>query len=137
VAKLGINWHFLCLRLSVALGAFTRTVLSYGIEGSAFFILGSELTGATNVTSDGTAATFTVVSATEIKNHCSRRAAQRNDRSYDAIGLAEEQRAFSLYFSAHQLYAHQRRGSNRDHHRYQTDRNYCRHLRWLRAPPST
>jgi len=37
-----------------------------GVGGSAVKILGTNLTGATSVTFNGTAATFTVVSASEI-----------------------------------------------------------------------
>lgn len=52
--------------LSVGLGAFVKTVPTYGAVGTSVFILGTDLTGATKVTFDGVSATFTVVSATEI-----------------------------------------------------------------------
>jgi uncharacterized repeat protein (TIGR03803 family) len=46
--------------------AFVKTVPTSGKVGSAVTILGTKLTGATSVTFNGTAATFTVVSSTEI-----------------------------------------------------------------------
>jgi uncharacterized repeat protein (TIGR03803 family) len=48
-------------RLSVGLGPFIKTLPISGIVGSAVKILGTNLTGTTNVTFNGTAATFTVV----------------------------------------------------------------------------
>jgi uncharacterized repeat protein (TIGR03803 family) len=53
--------------LSVGLGPFVSAVPSRGPVGHNLIILGSDLTGATSVTFNGTAATFTVVSASEIK----------------------------------------------------------------------
>jgi uncharacterized repeat protein (TIGR03803 family) len=53
--------------LSVGLGPFVKTRPAIGEVGSFVEILGSELTGATSVTFNGTAATFTVVSRTLIK----------------------------------------------------------------------
>jgi uncharacterized repeat protein (TIGR03803 family) len=52
--------------LSVGLGAFVKTVPMSGAVGAKVTILGTNLTGATSVSFDGTAATFKVVSATEI-----------------------------------------------------------------------
>ena len=52
--------------LSVGLAPFVKTVPTSGAVGASIMILGTNLTGATKVTFDGTAATFTVVSATEI-----------------------------------------------------------------------
>jgi len=52
--------------LSVGLGPFVETVPSSGKVGKAVKILGNNLTGATSVTFNGTAATFKVVSSTEI-----------------------------------------------------------------------
>jgi uncharacterized repeat protein (TIGR03803 family) len=52
--------------LSVGLGAFVRTVPTSGAAKTAVLILGSDLTGATKVSFNGTEAAFTVVSATEI-----------------------------------------------------------------------
>jgi uncharacterized repeat protein (TIGR03803 family) len=52
--------------LSVALGQFVETQTTSGKVGAAVKILGTNLTGATSVTFNGTAATFTVVSKSEI-----------------------------------------------------------------------
>lgn len=52
---------------SVGLPPFVETLPMSGEVGAAVTILGSDLTGATSVTFNGTAATFTVVSASEIK----------------------------------------------------------------------
>jgi uncharacterized repeat protein (TIGR03803 family) len=52
--------------LSVGLGSFVETLPNSGKVGAAIIILGNNLTGATSVTFNGTAATFTVVSSTEI-----------------------------------------------------------------------
>jgi|HubBroStandDraft_1064217.scaffolds.fasta_scaffold01518_3 uncharacterized repeat protein (TIGR03803 family) len=52
--------------LSMGLGPFVKTLPTSGRAGSAVKILGNRLTGATSVTFDGVAATFTVVSSTEI-----------------------------------------------------------------------
>jgi uncharacterized repeat protein (TIGR03803 family) len=48
------------------LGPFVRTIPTSGKVGAAVEILGTDLTGATSVTFDGIAATFKVVSGTEI-----------------------------------------------------------------------
>ena len=53
-------------RLSLGLPPFVRTVQNSGAVGSPVIILGNNLTGATSVTFNGTAATFSVVSDTEI-----------------------------------------------------------------------
>src|ERR1019366_972381 len=54
-------------RLSVGLGPFVKTEPSSGKVGAAVIILGTNLTGATSVSFNGTAATFTVVSSSEIQ----------------------------------------------------------------------
>lgn len=52
--------------LSVGLSAFVETLLTSGKVGSAAKILGNNLKDATKVTFNGTAATFKVVSSTEV-----------------------------------------------------------------------
>ncbi len=52
--------------LSVGLGPFVETLPTSGRVGGAVKILGTNLTGSTSVTFNGTAATFTVVSSSEI-----------------------------------------------------------------------
>jgi uncharacterized repeat protein (TIGR03803 family) len=52
--------------LTTGLSHFVETVPTVGKVGTAVRILGSGLTGSTSVSFNGTAATFTVVSATEI-----------------------------------------------------------------------
>jgi uncharacterized repeat protein (TIGR03803 family) len=53
--------------LGAGLGPFVETLPTSGKVGAAVIILGNNLTGSTSVTFNGTAATFTVVSSTEIK----------------------------------------------------------------------
>jgi uncharacterized repeat protein (TIGR03803 family) len=52
--------------LSIGLGPFVETLTKGGKIGSKVVILGNNLTGATGVSFNGAAATFTVVSDTEI-----------------------------------------------------------------------
>jgi uncharacterized repeat protein (TIGR03803 family) len=52
--------------LSVGLGPFVETLPTSGKVGAAIKILGTKLTGASSVTFNGTAATFKVVSSSEI-----------------------------------------------------------------------
>ena len=52
---------------SVGLGPFVEIRPTSGKVGAAVTILGNDLTGAASVTFDGTAATFKVVSSSEIK----------------------------------------------------------------------
>jgi uncharacterized repeat protein (TIGR03803 family) len=66
--------HFNCppsdgtvFSLSVGFGPFVKTQTTSGNVGAAVTILGTNLTGATSVTFNGTAAKFTVVSRSEIK----------------------------------------------------------------------
>ena len=62
----GINGDGTVFSLSVGLGPFVETNPTSGKVGMAVNILGTDLIGATSVTFSGTAATFTVVSASEI-----------------------------------------------------------------------
>jgi uncharacterized repeat protein (TIGR03803 family) len=52
--------------LSVGIGPFVKTLPPFGKVGTPVHILGTNLTGTTSVTFDGTPATFTVVSKTLI-----------------------------------------------------------------------
>ncbi len=52
--------------LAIGLGPFVKTLPTSGAVGSSVIILGTDLTGSTSVTFNGTAATFTVVSSSEI-----------------------------------------------------------------------
>jgi uncharacterized protein (TIGR03437 family) len=51
----------------VGLGPFVETLPNSGNAGAAVRILGTDLTDATSVTFNGTAAKFTIVSSSEIK----------------------------------------------------------------------
>ena len=62
----GLSDHGTAYRLSVGLSAFVETVTNSGAPGSPVIILGSNLTGASKVTFNGTSASFTFVSSTEI-----------------------------------------------------------------------
>jgi hypothetical protein len=53
--------------LSVGLGPFVETQKKFGTVGSNVVILGNNLLGTTNVSFNGTTATFNVVSSTEIR----------------------------------------------------------------------
>jgi len=53
-------------KVGVGLGAFVKSVPTAGKVGASVKILGNSMTGATSVSFNGTAATFHVVSATEI-----------------------------------------------------------------------
>jgi uncharacterized repeat protein (TIGR03803 family) len=53
-------------KISLGLAPFVKTLPLAAHKGTRIFILGTDLTGATSVTFNGTAAAFTVVSATEI-----------------------------------------------------------------------
>jgi uncharacterized repeat protein (TIGR03803 family) len=52
--------------LSMGLGPFVKTLPTFGNVGGSAYILGTNFTGASGVSFNGTAATFTVASATEI-----------------------------------------------------------------------
>ncbi|MGC9948095.1 MAG: choice-of-anchor tandem repeat GloVer-containing protein [Bryobacteraceae bacterium] len=62
----GANNDGTVFRLSVGLGPFVETQTTSGKVGAAVKILGTDLTGATSVSFNGTAATFTVVSSSLI-----------------------------------------------------------------------
>ena len=62
----GANAGGTIFSLGAGLGPFVKTLPTSGTVGAAVTILGTNLTGATSVTFNGTAATFTVVSKSEI-----------------------------------------------------------------------
>jgi uncharacterized repeat protein (TIGR03803 family) len=62
----GVNGEGTVYRLSVGLGPFVETQIPYGEIGAAVNILGTDLTGATSVKFNGTAAAFKVVSSSLI-----------------------------------------------------------------------
>ena len=62
----GSNNDGTVFRLSVGLGPFVKPRPPYGKVGAAVKILGTNLTGATSVSFNGTVAVFTVVSSSEI-----------------------------------------------------------------------
>jgi uncharacterized repeat protein (TIGR03803 family) len=62
----GANNYGTIFSLKLGLGPFVETLPTSGKVGAAVRILGTDLTGATNVTFNGTAAEFTVVSSSEI-----------------------------------------------------------------------
>jgi uncharacterized repeat protein (TIGR03803 family) len=62
----GANGDGVVFRLSVGLGPFVETQTTSGTVGAAVKILGTDLTGATSVTFNGTPATFAVVSKSHI-----------------------------------------------------------------------
>ncbi len=62
----GANVDGTVFSLSVGLGPFVETLPTSGNVGATVIILGNKLTDATSVTFNGTAATFTVVSSSEI-----------------------------------------------------------------------
>jgi uncharacterized repeat protein (TIGR03803 family) len=62
----GSNHGGTVFRLSVGLGPFVKPRPPFGKVGAAVKILGTNLTGATSVSFNGTAAVFTVVSSSEI-----------------------------------------------------------------------
>jgi uncharacterized repeat protein (TIGR03803 family) len=62
----GTNSDGTIFSLSIGLGPFVKTNPTTGAVGSVVVILGTNLTGATSVTFNGTPATFTVKSKTEI-----------------------------------------------------------------------
>jgi uncharacterized repeat protein (TIGR03803 family) len=65
-AKGGANNDGTIFKISLGVAPFVATVQDAGAVGDPVVILGNNLTGATSVTFNGTAATFTVVSDTEI-----------------------------------------------------------------------
>jgi uncharacterized repeat protein (TIGR03803 family) len=62
----GAEYLGVVFSLSTGLGPFVVTEPTYGKVGTAVKVLGTNLTGAASVTFNGAAATFTVVSASEI-----------------------------------------------------------------------
>jgi uncharacterized protein (TIGR03437 family) len=65
VALINPDYGFDILRIR-GLAPFVKTLPLAAHKGTQIFILGTDLTGATSVTFNGTSAAFTVVSPTEI-----------------------------------------------------------------------
>ena len=63
----GANNDGTVFRISLGLAPFVKTVQNAGKAGASVVILGNNLTGSTGVTFNGTSATFSVISDTEIK----------------------------------------------------------------------
>jgi len=63
----GTNLDGTFFSLSIGLGPFVETSPTSGDVGASIEILGTDLTGATSVTFNGTAATFAVISKSEIE----------------------------------------------------------------------
>jgi hypothetical protein len=66
-ATAGTGGYGTVFSLSTGLGAFVKTSPSSGAVGASVIILGNNLTGATSVSFNGTAAAFSVVSDSEIE----------------------------------------------------------------------
>ncbi len=62
----GANNYGTVFKLSVGLGPFVKILSTYGNAGATVKILGTDLTGATQVSFNGTPSVFTVVQASEI-----------------------------------------------------------------------
>jgi uncharacterized repeat protein (TIGR03803 family) len=82
--------------LSVGLAPFVETQTSSGRVGEAVKILGSDLTGASGVTFNGTAAIFTVVSAYEITTTVPTGATSGTVEVTTPGGLLESNKSFEL-----------------------------------------
>lgn len=63
---IGTSGYGTVFKLNVGLAPFVKTLPTVGLVGSTVKILGSDLTGATSVTFNGTPTAFTVVRASEI-----------------------------------------------------------------------
>src|SRR5208282_1725791 len=83
--------------LSLGLGPFVKTQPTSGRVGASAYILGANLTGATAVSFNGTAATFTVVSATEITTSVPTGATTGFGERDHANRPAHQQREFQNY----------------------------------------
>ena len=99
--------------LSVGLGPFVETQPTSGKVGAAVKILGTNLTGATSVTFNGTAAVFKVVSSSEITTTVPAGATTGKVQVVTPHGTLFEQRALPGAALESALLADQRPGGNK------------------------
>ena len=92
----GANCCGTVYRLSVGLDPFVRTAPGYGKVGAPVVILGTNLTGITAVTFDGTEATFAVVSSSEITTEVPAGARTGRVRVRTLSGTLESNVAFQV-----------------------------------------
>jgi uncharacterized repeat protein (TIGR03803 family) len=104
----GTNDYGTVFTLSVGLGSFVKTMPTSGKVGAAVKILGTDLTGAASVSFNGTGATFTVVSSSEIKTTVPAGATTGKGRGKNTRPHAFEQRGLPGATGDLELLTHER-----------------------------